>query len=166
MITQDFLKEHFSYDADTGILTRKKFIHAKHGSLKIGDKVGVKTRSGHLTIKLFEKTYMIHRIIWFYVHGHWPNHDIDHINGIGDDNRIVNLRDVTKSGNLQNMRKAQINNKSSGLLGVYREPATGKYQAKITVNRKPLYLGSYRTKEEAHEVYLQAKRKLHPTCTI
>jgi len=42
----------------------------------------------------------------------------------------------------------------------------GKYQAQIKVNGKQNGLGLYNTAEEAHQVYIEAKRRLHTTCTI
>jgi hypothetical protein len=48
---------------------------------------------------------MAHRLVWFVVHGKFPDGDIDHINGNRSDNRIENLRDVTRRANLQNVIK-------------------------------------------------------------
>lgn len=35
------------------------------------------------------------------------------------------------------------------------------YNARITVNRKNIHLGNFKTKEQAHQVYLEAKKKYH-----
>ena len=37
------------------------------------------------------------------MYGKWPENEIDHINGIKDDNRINNLRDVTNRQNALNV---------------------------------------------------------------
>jgi hypothetical protein len=95
--------------------------------------------------------------------GRWPQFEIDHRNGIHDDNRWENLRDGTKSYNLQNQRKAHRNNKI-GLLGVGKK--RDGFQARIHLNGKTRYLGSFPTPELAYAAYLEAKRELHPGCTI
>lgn len=46
-----------------------------------------------------------HRLIWRLCHGSWPRHEIDHINGCCEDNRIENLRDVTHGINMRNKRR-------------------------------------------------------------
>lgn len=82
-----------------------------------------------------------------------------------DDNRIVNLRVVDRAGNQSNRRKVSKGN-TSGYLGVTWDKGVNKYRAMITVNGKQYYLGLYDDPEEAHQVYLKHKRKLHSTCTI
>jgi len=92
-----------------------------------------------------------------------PSEQIDHINGIRHDNRISNLRLATNKQNCQNTKQARVNNKS-GFLGV--SPSGDKFISTIQKNGKQLYLGTFETKEEAHEAYLNEKRKLHEFCTI
>lgn len=99
------------------------------------------------------------------VHGKWPARLIDHRNGDPLDNRLVNLREADDAVNAQNIRAAQRNNLSSGLLGVSRLPS-GRWMAQITVGRKQRYLGAHSTPESAHQAYIDAKRALHPGCTI
>ena len=94
-----------------------------------------------------------------------PSGDLDHINGIRDDNRLENLRDNGRNSNAQNERKARSNNKSTGLLGAYKRCKTA-FRAIIHVNGSPLHLGTYKTAQEAHDVYVLAKRKYHAGCTI
>jgi hypothetical protein len=110
------------------------------------------------------KEYRVHRLAWLHVHGVWPSAEIDHIDGIRTNNAIANLRDVDRATNCQNMRKALPANKGSGLLGVY--PSDNKWRARITVNNRAVGLGTFDSKETAHEAYLAAKRTLHGGCTI
>lgn len=93
-----------------------------------------------------------------------PRNHVDHINGIRSDNRWCNLREATRQENMCNQKVPHINNKS-GYLGVYID-RTNKFVAQIAKNNKKLYLGRFNTAEEAHQVYLQAKRKHHEYCTI
>jgi len=65
--------------------------------------------------------------------------------------------------NAQNQR-VQTRLNTTGYLGVTLEK--GMYVAQIMVAHKRKWLGQYKTPEEAHEVYLVAKRKYHKGCTI
>ena len=158
MITQEELRRLFSYDPESGSFKRL----VRRGRCKEGEIAGGK-RQGYIILNIGLKTYQAHRLAWLYFYGEWPKDQLDHINGIRSDNRIVNLRPVTNSENLQNLRSARCDNKS-GFLGV--TPITGKWIARIMVNGKSTYLGYFQTPELAHNAYLIAKRKLHSTCTI
>lgn len=95
--------------------------------------------------------------------GGWPTNEIDHKNGVKDDNRFGNLRQATHLLNQQNQRKAQRKNKA-GLLGVCAK--RNGFMASIKVNGKNKWLGSFSTPELAHAAYVAAKRKFHEGCTI
>lgn len=144
---------------ETGIFTRLR----SQGPQKGGTRAGSMMRCGYEIIAIDRLKYVAHRLAWFYVHGKWPPHEIDHINGDRADNRIVNLRQATTSQNLQNQRKAQVTSKT-GLLGVsyngspHRER---RWFARICVNQKTKVIGYFHTPEEAHAAYLEAKRKVH-----
>lgn len=50
-----------------------------------------------------ERRYLrAHSVAFVIYHGRWPYDEIDHINGDKQDNRIVNLRDVTHATNMAN----------------------------------------------------------------
>lgn len=166
MLTQDYLKEYFSYDPNTGHFIIEKLTSLFSRSVHVGDVAGSKYKDGYINLKINNQRYKAHRLAWLYVHGKFPDNEIDHINGIKDDNRIDNLRDVTKSMNIQNQNKAHKSNKTSGLLGVWFDKDSGRFITKISLNGKQKNLGRFDTKEEAHEVYLTAKREFHSTCTI
>lgn len=77
---------------------------------------------------------------------------IDHINGIKDDNRICNLREVTNQQNHYNRTTAK---------GYYLHKNTNKYVAQLRLNGKHIYLGIHNTEQEARQAYLDAKQKYH-----
>ncbi len=104
-----------------------------------------------------------HRLAWFFVYGEWPKGQIDHINGNKGDNRICNLRDVSKQTNSENMRRARADSKT-GMQGV--QVWHHKWRARITINGKKRHLGLFKTADEAHAVYVAAKRSLHAGCTL
>lgn len=92
------LRATLLYDPDTGVFTRA----ITRGSLAAGTKAGSLNRVGYWQIGVCGRTYTAQRLAWFYVHGDWPDGDIDHINRDKLDNRIANLRVISRSENLRN----------------------------------------------------------------
>ena len=68
-----------------------------------------KHERGYKRGSIFGKTFRAHRAIWAMVHGHWPPEDVDHINGDTSDNRLENLRAVSRQENLKNQRLSKTN---------------------------------------------------------
>lgn len=71
---------------------------------------------------------------------------------------MSNLREATPTMNNQNKVRAFSSNRI-GLMGVSKERL--QWKATITVAGDRKYLGLYKTPEEAHEVFMTAKRELH-----
>ena len=159
------VRELLHYDPNTGIFTRKVRTAQRH---KVGDRADFLivggNAEGYCRVSFDSERYLAHRVVWLYVHGKWPELDIDHINGNKSDNRLDNLREVDRSTNLQNLHVAKKSNKT-GLLGVYLH-TQGRYVARIQINGKGRYIGIFDCPKEAHEAYLVEKRKLHEGCTI
>lgn len=162
-LTIEQLKKEISYDPLTGNFTRlTKPLKSKN---KLGLIRGtVKAPTGHLRTTVAGKEYPLQRLAWFYSYGEWPE-IADHINGIPTDNRLANLRNTCRHGNVQNQHAPHITN-TSGYLGVNYRKDKKKFVAEISVNNKKKHLGYFHCPKEAHEAYLDAKRKYHPTCTI
>jgi hypothetical protein len=156
------LRELVVYDPETGVMTRR----VKVGCASAGALFGTSSRRGYLIGSLGNRLYSVHRLAWLYMTGNWPCGEVDHINGNRADNRWSNLRDVSKAENMQNVKSARRDNLATGLLVVGFDKRDGRYRAKIGVDGKQKYLGSFATAEEAHEAYLSAKRQLHPGCTL
>lgn len=128
-------------------------------------------KGGYRLVRLKRVNYMEHRLIWFFVHGAWPKNGIDHKNGIKHDNRPENLRDVSVAVNNQNNRRPhqdKIKNTPLGVTFLWRakKEKTKKYRAAISIEGKGVFLGKFHTPEEAHQCYLDAKRRLHEGCTL
>lgn len=156
------LTEKLSYDQATGIFLWKK----TRSSSRIGTRAGTVDFYGRRLVSIQKRQYFEHRLAWFYVHGVFPTKDIDHINGDHSDNRIENLRLATHAENMQNHRSAR-SDSTAGLAGVSRRKRQkNPWYAQIRLNGKKMYLGAFATKEDAHEAYLQAKRVVHPFCTV
>lgn len=161
-LTQARLHEVLSYDAETGVF-RNNF---KRGRMAdAGAIAGTKHSHGYIEIKIDGVLYKAHRLAWMYVHGEFPQFDIDHISGIRDDNRLGNLRSATRSENQCNQRQARRNNRV-GLLGVSWHKLVKKYAATIKVAGKQTVIGWFEDAGEAHLAYLSAKRRMHSTCEI
>jgi len=158
--TVEHLWASLAYDPDTGVFTWKS--HKKRPDL-IGKRAGAKQSAGYWSIAIHNRKQLAHRLAWAYVTGGWPTQHIDHINGDKQDNRFCNLRQVSRFGNLQNIRKATKANKA-GLLGVSAHQ--GKWRAQIMLNGKIIRKSGFDTPEAAHEAYLAMKRELHETCSI
>ena len=143
MITQKRLKEVLHYNPDTGLFT---WIAHRQG-VKVGSSAGNTTVQGYRIIGIDGKRYMAHRAAWLYMTGSWPKNQIDHINHIRDDNRIINLREVTHK---ENKRNQPINkNNTSGVTGVYWNKPLQMWHPKIMVNSKSINLGTFIDKFEA-----------------
>jgi hypothetical protein len=163
MLTQERLKELLKYDPETGLFIRK--INTRN-SINAGSVAGCLDTSGYIKIKVDSKLYLGHRLVFLYVNGENPKHQVDHINGIRNDNRLINLREATHSENEQNQKRAHKDNKYTGLIGSTFDKSRNKYKSQITVNNKSIHLGLFSTAIEAHEKYIEAKRKMHQFGTL
>jgi hypothetical protein len=163
-LTADRLRAVLDYDPLTGAFIWRERISIR---ITVGKRAGVANRLGHVCIGVDGVKHYAHRLAWLYMTGAWPAESIDHINGDPGDNRFANLRDVPHRTNMQNIRKRRSNNRS-GFLGVVRDKDGGRWRAtlKSANGESVLSLGSFSTAEEAHAAYLEAKRRLHPGCTI
>ena len=163
MITQSELKNLLYYDIETGNFIR---LIRTANAINVGDIAGcVEKTTGYISISVKGKQYLAHRLAWLYMKGEWPINQIDHKNSIKQDNKWINLREATSRQNAQNKRKALSNNLSTGILGVYPS-CKNRFRAVIQHEGKQIYIGLFKTKEEAYEAYVNKKRELHEFCTI
>lgn len=146
-----------SYDKNDGSFTWR----CDSPRRKAGHNAG-SVSHGYRTVSIGGKKHYLHRIAWLLSTGHWPDGEIDHINGRRDDNRLSNLRDVPKSWNGENKRTANRNN-AVGIRGVTQNGS--RWMARITVNGQLQYLGTYDDPQSAHDAYLMAKRQHHKGLT-
>lgn len=118
-LTQERLKEILSYNPVTGEFTWITRA-SKHNTNKIGKVAGSLHKStGYLRVCIDGTTYLMHRLVWLYVHGNFPKGDknqIDHIDGDRVNNKLVNLKVCSIAENQRN-QKMTIRN-TSGVTGV------------------------------------------------
>jgi hypothetical protein len=118
-------------------------------------------KMGYLCGRIGGKTYYTHRIIWKFVYGEEPEF-VDHINHRRDDNRLVNLRKVTRTENNRNVSKGSRN--TSGHVGVIWDKDRGLWIATIKVNGRNHHLGRFAEISEAIAARWEGERKygFHP----
>jgi hypothetical protein len=138
-----FKEKGYTYDPETGLVTshKGKIIKGKSGRYK------------EMCMSINKKTYKIKvsQFAWYIIYNEIPN-VIDHINRNSLDDRISNLRNVTQSLNCFNKF-----GKGYYIQYTYKNP----YRAYIRLNKRTIHLGGYKTAEEAHKAYLDAKKIYH-----
>jgi hypothetical protein len=147
ILTQDILKSLLRYDPDTGCFCWRE----RRGSSHAGKLAGSLHSRGCVHISIFKKLHKAHRLAWLYVHGEWPDGEIDHINGVPNDNRICNLRVVTRSENMQNTRRRY--------KGVTFK--RGYWRARISLDNHQIFLGQFKNREDALAARKAAELKYH-----
>lgn len=162
-LTAARLRDVLNYDPASGVFTR---LQCEQRPDVAGRPTSEGRHSnGYQRIAVDGGRYYSHRLAYLYMTGAWPEHEVDHINGIRHDNRWANLRAATPRLNQQNKRRARVDSQS-GVLGVSWDAARGWWVARIKVADTYKYLGRFETKTEARAAYLSAKRQHHAGCTI
>ena len=164
--SQEVLRQLLDYNPDTGALTwrrrgvewftdgnRQKAQHfaARWNSAYAGREALASISAGYKTGTMFGLTWSAHRIIWRLVYGTEPD-NIDHINGQTTDNRLQNLRSITKAENARNHKTRKDN--ASGMVGIHIA-RSGRWIAQA----KGKYIGCFDTLEAALAARKQAERE-------
>ena len=144
MIDQDAVKKLFHYDAESGLLLWR---NGNNRNVKPWQEAKASNGHGYYTAKINGKTYLVHRLIWLYVHGNFPHKYIDHKNRIRNDNRLCNLRDVNTTDNAQNISLPSHN--KSGHIGVSWFKNHSCWTVYVKVNKKNKWLGCYKNLDDA-----------------
>lgn len=138
MLDYKMALELFEYNPETGIFTNRV---DRGRRAAVGSETGSMEGQGYMNLKVNGIKYKSHRVAWLMYTGYWPSGNMDHINHIRDDNRIVNLRVVTPAENMKNQSQRVDN--TSGHTGVWWDEALGKWRAYIRVNTKLKHLGLF-----------------------
>jgi hypothetical protein len=152
-ISADAVRELFDYDSTTGVLTRKPCAGTHWRPFPITHS---RDPRGYLKTRIGDREYFVHRLVWLYVNGEWPKHEIDHVNRNARDNRIENLRDVPRAVNIANRRgwgkpkPERVKRRSApGSVEFVKACRTKPYRARMLVDGKRINLGYFGTSEEA-----------------
>lgn len=168
---KDILCELIEYDGNTGELTwrrrgphhftaTERFSRESLANIWNGSNAGCKAfetiqSNGYRSGRLFNKSYLAHRVIWKIVHGTEPE-TVDHIDGDKSNNRIGNLRAATASEQAKNQSMPKSN--TSGFMGVSKHGE--RWKAQIRSDGLSIYLGLFDSPEDAGEACMIARRHL------
>ena len=157
--SQEYLKQCFEYNRDTGKLTWKNrpVTHFSAGyrsaqgccnnwNAKMAGKEAFTAvaKNGGYNFGTLDgvKGIKAHRLIWKLFYGVDPSHsEIDHANGIRTDNRIENLTLTTSSGNSANLGIYKAS--KTGVHGVRWNKATSSWRVVITRDKKTTHIGLF-----------------------
>ena len=159
MITQELIKDYIRYIPETGkvywkTITPNYFYHTIRptqfcnawNTKYAGKEVGCIHKSSdnyhYKVIRLRQKNYKLHQIIWFYMTGDWPKYQIDHIDRNPLNNKWDNLRDIPQSQNMKNTNLKS--NNTSGVKGISYSKEKRKWEAYISYNSKKYNLGRFK----------------------
>ncbi len=155
ILTQEKLKQLLSYDPINGIFTWR----ITSGGTKAGAIAGSYRSKGYVVISVLAKLYSAHRLVWLYVHGAFPEKEIDHINRVKHDNRLDNLRDADRFLNTQNTGLQR--NNTSGARGVGWNKEHQAWRVRISVKGRTTLLGSFADFNAACSAYSTAAKMHH-----
>ena len=158
-LAPEFLQNLLAYDPDTGVLTWLQRDASMVASGKSSEAIRwngryagrpaftAKMNGGYLCGAVYKISLQAHVAAWVIHTGQWPDGEIDHINGVRNDNRLSNLRCVTRSENQRN--RALSATTTSGVMGVSYNARDKRWAAYIGADGKHVSLGTFRSKDDA-----------------
>ena len=151
-LTQELVQSLFTYR--DGNLYWKVSLNRR---IQLNDKAGTLNKiSGRYQIRISNKSYKAHRLIFLYHNGYLPEF-VDHIDRNPLNNNIENLREVTRSQN--NMNRKENKDSSSKYKGITYQKNSNKWITRIRFNNKQIYLGLFINEIDAALAYNDAAIK-------
>lgn len=147
-LDMEWIRKHYRYDGIGGLMWITPSKRSTEYLLPIG----------YYYAYVGARLVPVQRIVYALHHGDPGTLDIDHIDRDKLNNRIENLRAVTRAENMQNHSGAQSNSKT-GVRGVYRDKARRKWAASIRVNGKDIKLGRFYSFDAAVAARKEAEEK-------
>lgn len=154
-ITQVRALEMLVYEPLTGVLRWR----VDHGKKLAGSIAGTSDKKGHWVVGLDYGQHQAARLIWLMVKGEWPENEVDHKDGDGENNRWLNLRPATHKQNLENLPRQGYG--EAGFRGVHWDKQRGKWECRIEHFTKVKHLGRHDTIIDAVAARLSAERTLY-----
>jgi HNH endonuclease/AP2 domain len=153
-LTQSRLKNLLDYDPVTGSFLWKV---DRKGVAKAGTVAGCTNDKGYRVISVDGRRYVASRVAVLWMTGKLPKEMADHRDGDSTNDIWSNLRQATRSQNGANRKKNK--NNSSGYKGVSFHKTTNKFHARIRVDGRNKFLGSFDSAFDAHQAYRSAAMK-------
>lgn len=160
--SQEFLRALLEYDPETGVFTWKYREGTGYGAPQFNARYAGKEAftalcNGYRHGSIIKHRFLAHRVAWKWFYGTEPT-EVDHINGVKTDNRIVNLRCVTRRENSRNQKLHRSN--KTGFPGVFFLRENGLYQVMIASR----HVGRFTSLDEAIAARKSAQADLgfHP----
>lgn len=159
-ITFDRLRELLHYEPETGLFRWRVDKVSSGGQIvaRSGAIAGGLNSIGYWQLVIDRNHYLGHRLAWFYVHGEWPSHQIDHVNRDTSDNRISNLRAATHAQQRGNQKRRKDN--TSGIKGVSFHKSSGLWFARCRKGQRSL-VAYFKSKEAAAKAYEDFAKEIH-----
>ena len=132
MLTQDQLRKLVRYSPVVGVFEKLIGQGTKRSPKRWILLGSSNSDTGYIYLSIMGKRYPAHRLAWLYVHGEFPEADIDHIDGDKTNNAISNLRKATRAQNAANSQTGKRN--TSGIKGVSWSKTAKKWVARIVMN--------------------------------
>lgn len=118
-------------------------------------KRGYERPDGYVYTRMGGKSYGEHRLIFLMFNGFMPE-QVDHINGVRQDNRPENLRQANHSQNCMNRKNMGASSK-----GCYWQSKRNKWIAQIGFKGKRITIGYFENLEDAAKAYASKSKELH-----
>lgn len=151
----DLLRKSMDYDPEAGIFTVSVWRASQTGRIgspkfvQAGRQLGYLGPHGYWVVGFQGRKWLGQVLAWAYVHGEIPAEDIDHENRIKTDNRIDNLRKVSRG---QNMRNCERHDRRGAALGTTLRK-DGLWASLVSDSGRTVFLGAYPTQAEAHAAH-------------
>jgi hypothetical protein len=144
----EIVESYIDYNPETGIGVWKRKRMGRGKQVKVGLPAGTINNQGYIYIGLSGQRYAAHRLFWLLYYKKDPGDKfIDHIDQNRLNNKIANLRLVTKSQNGLNISLPAHN--KTGIIGVHYCTTRQKFVALIKINNQTRYLGRFKNIEDA-----------------
>ncbi len=153
-----YFEEFLRYERETGKLFWKEKVN-RYFTLPVGREAGRLRKDGYREVKINQRYYSTHRLVWFAEYGTFPGLHIDHVNGKRSDNNILNLREVSARDN-HNNRPCH---RRGALPGVSfkKEKLARPWHARLAIGFKQIHIGYFATEKAAHVAYLLKREELN-----